>query len=71
MMQKVRVLISAFLGFTGLFHFSFSIPLRYFLYSAVVPFLSPVLGGKNGLFGVLSVLGGINEGLLFLVRVAS
>ena len=24
MMQKVRELISAFLGFTGLFHFSFS-----------------------------------------------
>jgi len=32
MMQKVRGKISAFLGFTGLFHFSFSVPLRYFLY---------------------------------------
>ena len=31
-MQKVRGRISAFLGFTGLFHFSFSVPLRYFLY---------------------------------------
>lgn len=34
MMQKVRGLISAFLGFNGLFHLSFSFPLRYFFYGS-------------------------------------
>ena len=67
MMQKVRGEISAFLGLTGLFHFSFSVPLRYFLYRSIVPFLSPILRGKNGLvWGGGGVLGGINIGVLFL-----
>uniref|UniRef100_A0A0E9VCK0 Uncharacterized protein n=1 Tax=Anguilla anguilla TaxID=7936 RepID=A0A0E9VCK0_ANGAN len=34
MMQKVRVLVSAFFLY-GLFHFSFSFPLRYFFYCAI------------------------------------
>lgn len=33
MMQKVRGLVSAFLCFNNLFHFSFSVPLRYFFCS--------------------------------------
>ena len=33
MMQKVRGLVSALWGFNDLFHFSFSVPLRYFFYS--------------------------------------
>lgn len=72
MMQKVRGIISAFLGFTGLFHFSFSVPLRYFLYRSTGPFLSHILRGKNGLFNInISVFRGINKGLLFLFRGAS
>uniref|UniRef100_A0A0E9UNU2 Uncharacterized protein n=1 Tax=Anguilla anguilla TaxID=7936 RepID=A0A0E9UNU2_ANGAN len=35
MMQKVRVLVSAFFVLYGLFHFSFSFPLRYFFYCAI------------------------------------
>merc|ERR1712035_206664 len=31
--------------------FSFSFPLRYFFCCSAVPFLSPVLGRKNDLFG--------------------
>lgn len=64
MMQKVRGLISACLYLTGLFHFFFSVPLRYFFYSSNVPFLSPILGGKNGLFFRLSILRGINSFML-------
>lgn len=39
-MQKVQGVIFAFLYFN---FFSFIIPLRYFLYSAVLKFLSPIL----------------------------
>uniref|UniRef100_A0A0E9USB8 Uncharacterized protein n=1 Tax=Anguilla anguilla TaxID=7936 RepID=A0A0E9USB8_ANGAN len=35
MMQKVRVLVSAFFCLYGLIHFSFSFPLRYFFYCAI------------------------------------
>uniref|UniRef100_A0A0E9VFS6 Uncharacterized protein n=1 Tax=Anguilla anguilla TaxID=7936 RepID=A0A0E9VFS6_ANGAN len=35
MMQKVRVLVSAFFYLYGLFHSSFSFPLRYFFYCAI------------------------------------
>lgn len=68
MMQKVQVRISASSGFTGLFHFSFSVPLRYFLCCSVVPFLSPILGGKNDLFGSMRVRWGlIDEDVLIFV----
>uniref|UniRef100_A0A0E9VHX4 Uncharacterized protein n=1 Tax=Anguilla anguilla TaxID=7936 RepID=A0A0E9VHX4_ANGAN len=48
MMQKVRVLVSAFFCFMGLFHFSFSFPLRYFFYCAIsfVLFYHLYLGGR-------------------------
>lgn len=72
MMQKVRVLVSAFLCFTGLFHFSFSVPLRYFVYSSVVPFPSPVLRWKNDLINQLGcVSGGIYGDFLVLFGWAS
>lgn len=65
MMQKVRVLISALLSFTGLFHLFFSFPLRYFFYCSGFPFLSPGLRWKNGLATwVLRALGVIYMGLL-------
>lgn len=38
MMQKVRGLISALLCFNDLFHFSFSVPLRYFIYCFIIAF---------------------------------
>ncbi len=67
MMQKVRDLISAFMGLTELFHFSFSVPLRYFFCHSWCPFLSPILRGENGLFMVLfRSFGVIYMGLLFL-----
>ena len=50
MMQKVQGYISAFFGLLDLFQFSFSVPLRYFLYSSIDLFLSPILEGENGLF---------------------
>lgn len=62
MMQKVRGLISAFLYFTGLFHYSFSVPLRYFFYSSVCPFLSPVLRWKNDLVSVFGCVFGVIYG---------
>lgn len=57
MMQKVQGLIFAFLNFTELFHFSFSVPLRYYFYCSGVPVLSLVLRGKNGLILMFSKLG--------------
>ena len=65
MMQKVRALSSASLSFTGLFHLSFSFPLRYFFYCSKFPFLSPGLRGENGLATwVFRALGVMNGGLL-------
>lgn len=71
MMQKVRGCVSAFLGFTGLFHFSFSFPLRYFLYRAWLLFRRPYLGGKMVCFGLSSVLGGMDGVVLVLLGWAS
>lgn len=62
MMQKVRGLVSAFYGFTGLFHISFSVPSRYFcLLLPWVPFLSPILRGKNGLVRLNYVYFGLDD----------
>uniref|UniRef100_A0A0E9V8P8 Uncharacterized protein n=1 Tax=Anguilla anguilla TaxID=7936 RepID=A0A0E9V8P8_ANGAN len=56
MMQKVRVLVSAFCLY-GLFHFSFSFPLRYFFYCAkFVLFYHLYLGGRMFYFMLGCVL---------------
>lgn len=71
-MQKVRGLISAFLDFTELFHFSFSFPLRYFLYRAeMFLFCRPYLGGKMVCLNGFSDWGVIGRNVLVLNEWAS
>lgn len=68
MMQKVRGRVSAFLGLYWVFHFSFSVPLRYCLCCSIGPFPSSVLGRKNGLVILdVEVFGFIDSCLLFFI----
>jgi len=68
MMQKVRGVISAFLGFTCLFHLVFQHSLAVLSLSLHVLFLSPILKGENDLFvETIRVFGFSYCVLLFLV----